>query len=134
MDHPDTVRIDKFLWAVRLYRTRSKASEECRKGRISVNDKQVKSSGKTGTGDIIKIRRPPAVYTYRIIQPAENRMSAKLVSSFIEDLTPEEERLKTDVKRTSLTGYRKKGSGRPTKKERRVIDKVRKGLRDSGKW
>jgi ribosome-associated heat shock protein Hsp15 len=118
------VRIDKFLWSVRLYKTRSLASEACRKGRIIIKDVQVKPSRVVQKSEIIIVKKPPVVYTYRIIEPIENRISAKLVEHYIEDLTPEEEKAKLDVNLAGGIVYRDKGTGRPTKKERRLIDKL----------
>ena len=117
------IRIDKFLWAARIYKTRSVASEACRKGRIIINDIQVKPSRSVTSGEVITVRKPPVIHTYRVIEPIENRVSAKLAPLYIEDLTPEEERAKTDVRLTGFTGYRERGSGRPTKKERRNLDR-----------
>ena len=123
-----TVRIDKFLWSVRLYKTRSIASDECRKGRILINNIQVKPSRVVLMNEIITVKKPPVIYTYRVIEPVENRVSAKLVESLIEDLTTEEEKSKLDMRQAVGTIYRDKGTGRPTKKERRVIDKLKDGF------
>jgi ribosome-associated heat shock protein Hsp15 len=120
----NSVRIDKFLWSVRLYKTRSIASDECRKGRILINNVQVKPSRTVTKDEIIIVRKPPVNYTYRVIQPIENRVSAKLVSQFIEDLTPEEEKQKLEFSHAGATFHRDKGTGRPTKKERRLIDRL----------
>lgn len=117
------VRIDKFLWSVRIYKTRSIASEACRKGRIIINKVQVKPSRSVFRDEIITVKKPPVIYTYRVIEPIENRVSAKLATKYIEDLTPEEERVKLDVRLSGFTGHREKGSGRPTKKERRNLDR-----------
>jgi ribosome-associated heat shock protein Hsp15 len=117
------VRIDKFLWSVRIYKTRSIATEACRKGRITINNISVKPSRSVFKDEIITVKKLPLIYTYRIIQPVENRVSAKLVSNYIEDLTPEEEKKKLDIRHSGTTGYREKGSGRPTKKERRNLDR-----------
>jgi len=125
-----TVRIDKFLWSVRLYKTRSIASDECRKGRILINNIQVKPSRVVLKNEIITVKKPPVIYTYRVIEPVENRVSAKLVESLIEDLTTEEEKSKLDMRQSVGTIYRDKGTGRPTKKERRVIDKLKNGFND----
>ena len=73
-----TIRIDKFLWSVRIYKTRSIASEECRKGRIIINDIQVKPSRTVIKNEIITVKKPPVIYSYRVIEPIENRVSAKL--------------------------------------------------------
>jgi ribosome-associated heat shock protein Hsp15 len=125
MTENKSIRIDKYLWSVRIYKTRSIASEECRKGRILINDVQVKPSRTIAQGEIIVVKKPPVNYIFRVINPIENRVSAKLVSQFIEDITPEEERQKLDFKNTGGTFYRDKGTGRPTKKERRLIDKLK---------
>lgn len=117
------VRIDKFLWSVRIFKTRSIASEACRKGRIIINNIQVKPSRSVLRDEIITVKKPPVIFTYRVIEPIENRVSAKLAIKYIEDLTPEEEKSKLDVRLAGLTGNREKGSGRPTKKERRNLDR-----------
>jgi ribosome-associated heat shock protein Hsp15 len=119
------IRIDKFLWSVRIYKTRSIASDECRKGRIIINDIQVKPSRTVLKNEIIIVKKPPVIYSYRVIEPIENRVSAKLVEQFIEDLTPEEEKVKLNIRQAIGIVYRDKGTGRPTKKERREIDRIR---------
>jgi ribosome-associated heat shock protein Hsp15 len=118
------IRIDKFLWSVRLFKTRSLASDECRKGRILINNAEVKPSRVIHENEIITVKKPPVIHTFRIIQPIENRVSAKLVSQYIEDTTPDEEKIKLDFKKSGVTVYRPKGTGRPTKKERRMIDRL----------
>lgn len=117
------IRIDKFLWAVRLYKTRSLAAEACKKGRIVINNVQVKSSRIVLKNEIIIVKKLPVVYSYLVKEITGNRLSAKLVPNFIEDLTPEEEKFKLILTEQTGFGNREKGTGRPTKKERRVIDK-----------
>lgn len=117
------VRIDKFLWAVRLYKTRSIASDECRKGRIIIKDVQVKPSRIILMDEIIVVKKPPVNYTFRVLEPIENRVSAKIVGQFIEDITLETEKVKLDFTLSGGKVHRQRGTGRPTKKERRVIDK-----------
>lgn len=119
---PD-VRIDKFLWSVRIYKTRSQATEECKKGRVSINGIPVKPSRIISGNEIITIRKPPASYTIRVIKPLGNRVSAKLAADYIEDLTPEEEKIKLEMSRSLYPGFRQRGLGRPTKKERRNLDR-----------
>ncbi len=121
------VRIDKYLWAVRLFKTRSIASEECRRGRIIIKDIQVKPSRIVSKDEIIIVRKPPVTYTYRILEPIENRVSAKIAGQFVEDLTPDTEKAKLELSHSVGTGLRTRGTGRPTKKERRLIDKFRDG-------
>ena len=125
------VRIDKFLWSVRIYKTRSIASDECRKGRIFIKDIQVKPSRAVLKNEIITVKKPPVNYSYKVIEPIENRVSAKLVGQFIEDLTTEEEKAKMDIRQTVGFIYRDKGTGRPTKKERRLIDRLKDDSHDS---
>lgn len=125
MDENKSIRIDKFLWAVRLYKTRSIASEECRKGRIIINDIQVKPSRMVQQNEIIIVKKPPVVFSFRVKEPIENRVSAKLVPDYLEDLTSESEKAKLDFRNSAGTIYRDKGTGRPTKKERRLIDRLR---------
>jgi len=124
------IRVDKFLWSVRIYKTRSIASDECRKGRIIINNIQVKPSRTVLKDEIITIKKPPVIYSYRIIEPIENRVSAKLVEQFIEDITTDEEKAKLDIRQVGGIVYRDKGTGRPTKKERRLIDKIKDDIQD----
>jgi ribosome-associated heat shock protein Hsp15 len=131
MTDKKTIRIDKFLWSVRIYKTRSIASDECRKGRIIINDIQVKPSRTVLKNEIIIVKKPPVIYTYKVIEPIENRISAKLVEQFIEDLTLEEEKVKLDNRQAGGIIYRDKGTGRPTKKERRLIDKIKDDFHDT---
>ena len=119
------IRIDKFLWSVRIFKTRSIASDECRKGRIIINEVQVKPSRIVTKNEIITVKKPPVIFNYKIIEPIENRVSAKLVEQFVEDLTTEEERAKLDMRQAIGIVYRDKGTGRPTKKERRLIDRIK---------
>ncbi|MDQ1296529.1 MAG: ribosome-associated heat shock protein Hsp15 [Bacteroidota bacterium] len=132
MQIPDNmpVRIDKFLWAVRLYKTRSMATDACRMGRILINDSPVKPSRIISGNEILIVRKPPVTYTYRVINPIENRASPKLVINYLEDLTPDSEKVKLEIRKSSPAAFRKKGTGRPTKKERRVIDRWQDGLID----
>jgi ribosome-associated heat shock protein Hsp15 len=130
MAENSSVRIDKFLWSVRIYKTRSIASDECRKGRITINNIQVKPSRVIQKNEIITVKKPPVIFTYRVIDPIENRVGAKLVSQFVEDITSDEERAKLDIKQSMAIGRRDKGTGRPTKKERRVIDKLNEDFND----
>jgi ribosome-associated heat shock protein Hsp15 len=125
MSDEKEIRIDKFLWSVRLYKTRSIASDECRKGRIIIKDVQVKPSRTVVKNEIITVKKPPVNYTYRVIEPIENRISAKLVEQFIEDMTPDAEKAKLNIRDSIGVIHRDKGTGRPTKKERRQIDRIK---------
>jgi ribosome-associated heat shock protein Hsp15 len=132
MNNNKPFRIDKFLWSVRIYKTRSIASDECRKGRILINDIQAKPSRAVLKNEILTVKKPPVIYSYRVIEPIENRVSAKLVEHFIEDLTKEEEKAKLDIRQAVGIVYRDKGTGRPTKKERRLIDRIQDDIHDLG--
>jgi ribosome-associated heat shock protein Hsp15 len=123
MDADKPVRIDKFLWAVRLYKTRTLASDACKTGRVLVNGHTIKPSREIEGGEILSVRKPPVTYTFRIMGLTGNRLPAREVVSHIENLTPESEMMKLDMNKYKSTGYREKGTGRPTKKERRVIDR-----------
>ena len=118
------LRVDKWLWAVRLYKTRSQSTDACRKGRVLMDNVPVKPSRNIKAGDIITLRRPPVVYTYRVRRLVENRQPARLVSEFIEDLTPDEEKEKLLHRNLVIFARRDRGTGRPTKRERRVIDRL----------
>jgi len=128
MSGKENIRIDKFLWAVRIFKTRSLASDACRKGKIIINNIQVKPSRIITVNETIIVKKLPLVYSYSVTEPIENRVSAKLVHLYVNDITPEEERAKLLNRKLSGFGYRNKGSGRPTKKERRNIDRLNEGL------
>jgi len=128
MSEDKQIRIDKFLWAVRIFKTRSIAADECGKGRIIINNIPVKPSRMVKSGEVITVRKPPVHYKYRIINVIENRVGAKLVSQFIDDITPEEEKLKLELSSQVGTFHRDKGTGRPTKKERRIIERFKNSV------
>jgi len=118
-----SVRIDKYLWAVRIFKTRSLATNACQMGRILINDLGVKPSRDIKGGEIITVKKPPVTFRYKVKAPLDNRVSARLVTDYLEDVTPDSEKIKGEINRTGSTAFRKKGTGRPTKKERRVIDR-----------
>ena len=118
-----TVRIDKYLWAVRLYKTRTLATEACKKGRISVDDMPAKPSRGISAGDIIEVKKMPVVHSYRVLDPIEKRVGAKIVDKFVEDITPQKELQKLDMQ-DDFFMKRDRGTGRPTKKERRLLDDI----------
>jgi len=115
-------RIDKWLFAVRLYKTRSQASEECRKGKVTIGGMNVKPSRELKVGEIIQLRRPPITRSYKILALTENRMAAKLVPEFLVETTPASELEILEVQKNMSVYNRERGSGRPTKKERRDLD------------
>ena len=117
------VRMDKFLWAVRIYKTRTLAAEACAKGQVTINNMPVKPSRLAKAGETMMIRKPPVVHSYRVLGILENRQSAQKVKEYIEEITPDEELLKLEISRLQKNAQRDKGTGRPTKKERREIDR-----------
>ena len=116
------VRIDKYLWAVRLFKTRSLASEECKKGRVLVGGQPVKSSRIVNIGDIIAIKDPPIFHEYKIVDVTEKRMGAKLVPDFIVEVTADDHLEMLKLTKLANKFNRQHGLGRPTKKERRELD------------
>jgi ribosome-associated heat shock protein Hsp15 len=118
------IRVDKWLWAVRIFKTRSQATEACKRGRVLIQHKPVKASRVLRVNDIIQVKRPPVVFSYKVLGLLAKRLSARLVKEYVEDITPVTELEKLKVKETFFIN-RDKGSGRPTKKERRIIDKLR---------
>jgi len=118
----EVVRIDKYLFAVRLYKTRSLASEECRKGKVNIGGMNVKPSREVKEGETVQLRRPPITRSYKIIALTENRMAAKLVPEFMVETTPASELEILEVQKNMSIYNRERGTGRPTKKERRDLD------------
>ncbi len=120
----ESVRVDKWLWAVRIFKTRGLSTDACRRGRILVNGMTAKPSRDLKAGDKITVRKLPVLFTFRVKELVEKRVSAKLVSKYLEDQTSIEELDKLKVKETFFF-KRESGSGRPTKRERRKIDQLR---------
>ncbi len=118
----EEVRIDKWLWAVRIFKTRSIATDACKKNRISVNGQSAKAARTIKVGDVIAVRKPPVTYSFRVLQLAQNRMGAKLVPDFMENITPPDQYEILEMQK--ITGFvdRAKGLGRPTKKDRRELE------------
>lgn len=116
------VRIDKWLWAVRLFKTRSIAIEACKKGRITIKGVAIKPSRMIKVGDIIEVRRPPVIYSFEVLNLTENRMGAKLVPDFMKDITPASQLEILEISKVSGFVDRARGTGRPTKKDRRDLE------------
>lgn len=116
------MRIDKFLWSIRFYKTRTVATEEIKKNRVSIGESVVKSSKEVKEGDVIKIRKNQIDYKIKVIQIPKSRIGAKLVSLHIKDVTDKEQYELLKVRKMSQDYYRNKGEGRPTKKDRRDMD------------
>lgn len=116
------MRIDKFLWSIRFYKTRTIATEEIKKNRVAIGDSVVKSSKEVKEGDVIKIRKNQIDYKIKVIQIPKSRMGAKLVPLHIKDMTDKEQYELLKTRKMSQDYYRNRGEGRPTKKDRREID------------
>ncbi|MDR3187862.1 MAG: RNA-binding S4 domain-containing protein [Prevotellaceae bacterium] len=127
----ESSRVDKWLWCVRAYKTRSEAAEACKSGRVRVNGVEAKASRELKVGDMVSFRKAPVTYAYRVAGFPKSRVAAKLVSEFADDQTPPEELGKLNVDRLTIFVQREKGSGRPTKKERRQIDFLMDGSNPS---
>ena len=118
------MRIDKFLWSVRIFKTRNVASEACKSGRVTMSGQFVKSSRAVKEGDVIEVKKNPIWRKYKVKKLLKNRVGAKLVEDYVLDLTPPEELEKLEIIRKTGVLSRPRGLGRPTKKERRDIDKL----------
>ena len=116
------MRIDKFLWCVRYHKTRSVATEACKQGKIRVNNALVKPSKEVFATDKIQVRKNQINYELEVLDVPKSRVGAKLVNLYINDITPKEELEKRELLKYSQDYYRKKGTGRPTKKDRRELD------------
>ena len=121
------MRIDKYLWCTRYYKTRSIATEACKKGHIKLNGANVKPSKDVFTGEKLTIRKDQINYEIMVIVIPNNRVGAKLFDLYRKDITPEEAFHTQDLLKFSKDYYRKKGMGRPTKKDRRDIDTYHDG-------
>ena len=115
-------RIDKWLWAVRIFKTRTIASEACKKGRISINGISVKPSKNVKVGDTVQVRKAPVTYTFKVLQAIENRVGAKLVPEMMENITTPDQYEILEMNRIGGFVRRAAGLGRPTKKDRRDMD------------
>lgn len=115
------VRIDKFLWEIRQFKTRTLASDACRNGKVKVNHQLAKSSRNVAVGDVVEIRKGAVLYEFLVLQLPNGRVSAKLLPQYVEDRTDPMQLEMLQVAR-STTVYRPKGTGRPTKKERRDLE------------
>lgn len=116
------VRIDKWLWAVRIFKSRTIAVEACKKGRVSILGTNVKPSRMIKVGDIIQVRKPPITYSFKVLQLSERRMGAKLVPEYMENVTTADQYEILEMQRISGFVDRQKGTGRPTKKDRRDLE------------
>ncbi|MBC8485847.1 MAG: RNA-binding S4 domain-containing protein [Bacteroidetes bacterium] len=120
------IRIDKWLWAVRIFKTRSQAGEACKSGKVMINDIPVKPSREVKLDDIITIRLKQLTKTVQVTELLKNRVAAKFAVNYLADLTPKEEYDKLKIKKETNYEHRQRGFGRPTKKERRLIERLKK--------
>ncbi|MEJ4088787.1 RNA-binding S4 domain-containing protein [Galbibacter orientalis] len=116
------MRIDKYLWCIRYFKTRNMATEACKKGHVKINEQKVKPSRDVFPSDKIELRKNQINYTIKVLDIPESRVGAKLVDIYRKDTTPKEAFEHVDLLKYSKDYYRKKGTGRPTKKDRRDID------------
>lgn len=119
------VRIDKWIWAMRIFKTRTIATEACKKGRVTIGGVAVKPSRLIKRGDVIDVRKPPITYTFRVKELTQNRLGAKLVPDYLENITsPEQYEL---LEMTRISGFvdRRKGLGRPTKRDSREMSRFK---------
>ena len=124
----DSTRIDKYIWAIRLFKTRSEATEACNGNKVQLNGVAAKPSKTVKAGDSISVRKGAVQYSYKVLKIAENRMGAQLVPEFAENLTPQSELDKLHAPRETFFVKRDRGSGRPTKKDRREMDALWDGI------
>jgi ribosome-associated heat shock protein Hsp15 len=125
MDSSTGVRIDKYLWAIRVFKTRALSAEACAKGRVLIDNVAVKPSRLVKVNDIILVRKPPVVHSYQVLGLLDKRQSAQIAKEHAKELTPEEEFQKLELAKLNVFGTRDRGAGRPTKKERRMIEGMR---------
>jgi len=118
----DSVRIDKYLWAIRVFKTRSEATDACNGNKVKLAGVNAKPSKAVKAGDVLEVRKGSALFSYKVLKVTENRMGAALVPDFAEDLTPEVERAKLHAPRETIVLQRDRGTGRPTKRDRRQLE------------
>ena len=120
-----STRIDKWLWAVRIFKTRTQASDACKAGKVKISDQSVKPSREIRIDDEISVQMGIYIKTVKVLGLIHNRVSAQIVPRFLEDLTPESEYEKLKVQHEIKTEFRPRGLGRPTKRQRRLIDRLK---------
>lgn len=122
------VRVDKWLWAVRIFKTRTIASEACKKGRVMIDRVSVKPSRVIRVGEVIEVKKPPVTFSFKVLALADKRMGAKLVPQFMENVTPPDQYEILELNKISGFVDRQRGTGRPTKKERRDLEQFTGGF------
>lgn len=124
----DSVRLDKYLWAIRVFKTRSDATDACNGNKVHLSGVTAKPSKAVKPGDTIEVRKASALFTYKVLQLTESRMGAALVPQYAENLTPDSELEKLHAPRETIVLQRDRGAGRPTKKDRRQLDELMDNL------
>ena len=124
----DEIRLDKYLWAVRIFKTRSDAADDVRNNKVTVNGSYAKPSREVKLGDVIAVRKQQVTYSYKVLDLVSSRQPAKNVPLYCLDITPQEELAKLNVPRETIFVFRDRGTGRPTKKERRDLDSLMDGI------
>lgn len=124
----EEIRLDKYLWAVRIFKTRSDAAEAIRQNKVLVNDAYAKPSREVRIGDLISVKRMPVTYLYKVVGYVSSRQPAKNVPDYCLNITPQSELDKLNVPRETVFVLRDRGTGRPTKKERRELDTLMEGI------
>lgn len=127
----EEVRIDKFLWAVRVFKTRSEAADACKGNKVKIDGKDVKPARMVKVGETIVVRKAAVYFTYRVKDLIENRVGPKLVENYVDNLTPQAELDKLAAPVETFFLKRDRGAGRPTKKERRTIEAMWDSMGDS---
>ena len=122
MDSSSEARIDKWLWAARIFKTRTIAAAACKKGQVSMGSTQLKASRMIKAGDVVSVRKPPITYSFRVLQPIERRVGAKLIPEVLENVTTPDQYELLEMSKISGFVGRAKGTGRPTKKDRRSLE------------
>ncbi len=130
----DVIRLDKYLWAVRIFKTRSDAADAIRQNRVLVNDAYAKPSREVKVGDRISVRRERVHYSYKVLELVSSRQPAKNVPTYCLNCTPQEELDKLNVPHETIFVFRERGMGRPTKKDRRNIDALMDGFFVDDEW
>lgn len=124
----DEIRLDKYLWAVRIFKTRSDAADAVCNNKVTVNGSYAKPSREVKLGDVIAVRKQQVTYSYKVLDLVSSRQPAKNVPLYCLDITPQEELAKLNVPRETIFVFRDRGTGRPTKKERRELDSLMDGI------
>lgn len=122
------VRIDKWLWAMRIFKTRTIATDACKKGRVSIGGSVLKPSRMIKVGDVVDVRKPPVTYSFRVKALTENRLGARLVPEYLENITPQSQYDLLEMTRISGFVDRQKGLGRPTKRDSREMSKFKEDM------